>query len=208
MIKTLDIMDGIDVRILFGAFQRKLNEIASGPDRNAKNYLDFFFDRSEYSAHRPSLTGNMGIDVVMEEDEIIAFSSLYGNGTRYPKGYARALNRFWLHPDYRKKSLSGYHGKSIGSLHMLPQQLERAKELGLEAVFVSMEFISRRPAMEEFVKYNEDLGFVLLPHMYNTCGNMNDDKRCWQNIAVTWLGNARRLPLPRMEVYEWLERFS
>lgn len=152
------------------------------------------FDKMFENVGDPSVSGHLTVDLILDDEEIIGFSALHGNGVRFPPGYARVLTRLWF-KEWDEEILD----------QMVKVQMHKAIETNLEAVFVSSQDRSR---LEKMVQTYPNWGFQMLPDMYNTCNSTGMYKACWQNVAACWLGNSRRLPLARMKQTDWFDRFG
>lgn len=198
------VVDILEERRYIDQFEEVREGILKSSDRNAQNYGRFF--------DGPNLYENISVDVVLDDhDEIVAFAAMHGDGRRYPLGFARAVARYWIRPDHRRNGLSRIAPMDYGSGLIMPKQIEDARRRGLEAVFVTMEFPRRRAALQRIANLNPHVELKVLEHMYFTCDQFEINQNsptCWQNVGITWLGHARRLPLPRMEITEWNARFG
>lgn len=147
----------------------------------------------------------LSFPVVVEDEKIICFSGLHFNERRWGKNLARFSSRMWIHPDYRIKGISKFTGgpKFLNSTYCLPIQMNKAKEVGLDAVFISREH--NKVGFEQYIdliKINCDLDFDIKPNRYNVCGNVFDEQEgCIQYVAVhhltdrgheTWIRNMTK----------------
>jgi len=130
----------------------------------------------------------LSFPVVIENKKIICFSGLHYNEGRWGKRLARFSSRMWIHPDYRIKSISKFIGgpKFLNSTYCLPLQMQKAKEHGLDSVFISREhnLIGFKQYID-LIKINCNLEFEIKPNRYNVCGYTFDDQEgCIQYVAV------------------------
>jgi hypothetical protein len=90
------------------------------------------------------------------------------------------------------------------TMHILPYQLKYIK--GYDTAFVSMQHLSRRPALKRFsvkMDRNTNLKWDLLPNMMLTCAE-DYGKDCWQSIIY----NGEKPDLPEITVDEWKQRYG
>lgn len=126
--------------------------------------------------------------MLVQDNEVVAFSGLQFSPERWGSNTARVLSRFYIAPKYR-------HGLSLltndlYTRYMLPVQLDAARRLGVSSVF-----ISRETGFHSFGKYvsyiNEtltDTAFVVLNGRYDVCGIENPvPDSCKQYIALKLL---------------------
>lgn len=147
----------------------------------------------------------LSFPVVVKDEKIICFSGLHFNERRWGKNLARFSSRMWIHPDYRIKGISKFTGgpKFLNSTYCLPIQYQKAKEFGLDSIFISREH--NRMGFEQYldlIKINCDLEFQIKPNRYNVCGGYFFDKEgCVQHVAVhhltdsgneTWVRNMTK----------------
>ena len=135
----------------------------------------------------------LSFPVVIENNQIICFSGLHYNERRWGKGLARFSSRMWIHPDYRIKGISKFTGgpKFLNSTYCLPLQIKKAKEMGLNSVFISREnnLIGFRQYID-LIKINCNLEFEIKPNRYNVCGRTYDDEEgCIQYVAIHHLSD-------------------
>jgi hypothetical protein len=99
----------------------------------------------------------------------------------------------WIHPDYRIKGIGKFTGgaKFLNSTYCLPVQINKAKEVGLDAVFISREYnLIGFKQYIDLIKINCDLDFNIKPNRYNVCGHTYDEQEgCIQYVAVHHLTN-------------------
>ena len=153
-----------------------IDYINSTNDKLKLNYINIKFDDF------------LSFPVVIENNRIICFSGLHYNERRWGKNLARFSSRMWIHPDYRIKSISKFYGgpKFLNSTYCLPLQMQKAKEYGLDSVFISREhnLIGFRQYID-LIKINCDLEFEIKTNRYNVCGRTYDEQEgCVQYVAV------------------------
>lgn len=147
----------------------------------------------------------LSFPVVIENNKIICFSGLHYNERRWGERLARFSSRMWIHPDYRIKSISKFSGgpKFLNSTYCLPLQIKKAKEVGLDSIFISREHnLLGFKQYIDLIKINCDLEFEIKPNRYNVCGRTYDDQEgCVQYVAVhhltdsgkeTWVRNMTK----------------
>ena len=117
------------------------------------------------------------ITVLMKNDEILGFSSVWHRPEYYEPGEARILNRYWEHPKLR------INGRIIARPHLIAtveHQLAYAKEAGYKKVFISR---CRNPGFMKRL-------FIELGQKTNTQWKLHDGKvavcdpkneSCWQH---------------------------
>lgn len=136
----------------------------------------------------------LSFPVVVENNKIICFSGLHYNEQRWGKRLARFSSRMWIHPDYRIKSISKFSGgpKFLNSTHCLPLQIQKAKEFGLDSMFISREHnLFGFKQYIDLVEINCNLKFEIKPNRYNVCGTTYDDQEgCIQYVAVHHLTDS------------------
>jgi hypothetical protein len=172
------------------------------PDRNAANYATLDADYLTYDC----------FTVVTFEDEVVAFSGL--SPTNNPPEISRALTRMYYVPDWRRKGASQLLANmddkpTIVTGAMLSHQVEHARQIGKEHVFISVEFLRRRAFATQFAAYlrlHTGEPWSLLDGMYLTCP-APDSVNCWQNIISLPLADTA-FPLPRLSLDTCRKRFN
>jgi|TARA_B100001094_G_scaffold13134_1_gene11520 hypothetical protein len=175
--------------------------------RNAKNYynLDQIVENFD------------SFEIIYDDKNIVAFSGLWNNGN-YPQNIARCCTRTYYHPDYRNSGITRWgddarEGKWSEDW-FIPYEEAKARELGYEYAFISIELLVRRRSMQSLIKYlNKTSDWSMQEQMCNTCrqhsdkGNyigINPDIACWQNVCYTSLvDNPNEFDLPRMTIDEY-----
>jgi len=102
----------------------KLKNIDFSNEKLKDNYINL--DWSEFGV----------ITVLIKNDEILGFSSIWHRDKYYNKGEVRILNRYWEHPSLRMP------GQEIARPHLISSirhQLKYAKDLGYARAFISRE---------------------------------------------------------------------
>ena len=117
------------------------------------------------------------ISVLIQDNKIYGFSSVWHRPEFYEKGEVRILNRYWEHPKLRM------NGRIIARPHLVAtvkHQLEYAKKAGYTKVFISR---CRNPGFMKRL-------FIELGKKTNTEWNMHEGKvavcdpkheSCWQH---------------------------
>jgi len=141
-------------------------------------------------------------NLVMDETGPVAFGAIEDfsqNGVRC----ARLLTRTY----YMKRARNTQSWRKISSgpivRHLLPIQVFWAINNGFDMMFVSMESLEKRKVLESWVfAVNEwsHYQWAMEDDLFFTCKcNVNNDVRCWQNVASLKLSNAS-LPLHRTTI--------
>lgn len=144
---------------------RQLKYIEFGSDEMASNYenIDWFaFDC---------------ITVLLKEDKILGFSSVWHRPEYYESGEARILNRYWEHPKLRM------NGRMIARPHLVAtvqHQLAFAKKAGYKKVFISR---CRNPGFMKrlFIELGEKTNteWKMQPEKVAVCDPKHES--CWQH---------------------------
>jgi len=103
---------------------KKLKKINFDNEVLKNNYINI--DWNEFDA----------ITVLLKDEVILGFSSIWHRDKYYNKGEVRILNRYWEHPDLRMP------GQEIARPHLISSithQLKYAKDLGYNKAFISRE---------------------------------------------------------------------
>lgn len=105
---------------------------------------------------------------VIENNTIICFSALQTNEDWGSK-IGRCSTRMWVHPDYRLPGMKKFSGgdKFLNTTYCLPIQIEKAKALDLDCVFISREenFLGFNEYIK-LIKINTSADFLMLPNKY------------------------------------------
>ena len=152
---------------------RQLKHIDFGSEAIASNYekIDWFaFDC---------------ITVLLKDDEILGFSSVWHRPEYYESGEARILNRYWEHPKLRM------NGRMIARPHLVAtveHQLSFAKEAGYKKVFISR---CRNPGFMKrlFIELGEKTNteWQMHPEKVAVCDPKNE--ACWQHKGTHEIKN-------------------
>ena len=174
----------------------QVNQIQNTPHVNNNNYTNFKKRLEEYDC----------FTILVEGDNILAMSGLWSGGI-YPFNIVRALDRMYIFN--WKKGFSW--NRKYGSEYMWPYQVQRAKELGYDCVFFSIQTPKKRKI---FTRIANDMNPKpeVLSTLRNTCrimnnGEINQHYTCWQNVAIYKL-NESEFPLPSMEINEFEEKYE
>lgn len=150
----------------------------------------------------------LSFDIVTYNNELVCFSGMQIRPAVFPTNTARVHSRFYFSEKYRRKTLSVFRDRLNnyeipelafpGFLVTLPYQIEKAKKMGLDAVFISREKInefsgkSEKLRLDTFRKlHNGAYELKVLPKLYNMCGMPIDNKECWQYIFYTILNTNK-----------------
>lgn len=110
---------------------------------------------------------------VVEDNTILCFSALQTSPDNWGTQIGRCSTRMWIHPDYRLTGMKKFVGgdKFLNTTHCLPIQIEKARSMGLDCIFVSRE--DNPLGFNEYVnliKVNTGAEFIMLPEKYNVFG--------------------------------------
>lgn len=158
-------------------WKKTLNYIIAGNDELKENYINL------------SPRDFISWPVLIDNDEIVCFSALQENKERWSKNFARINSRFYINPKYRHRTPGklNQNEKFLNTKHLLPLQIQKAKELGFKGVFMSREG-DHKTVFELYVNLtykNTGYRFNVLTHRFNICGNVNPIPRsCKQWIAL------------------------
>lgn len=131
-----------------------------------------------------------------------AFSTIQ----KYYNGCYRLLTRTYIYRDYRifmnprKADLDN----PTMTMRLLPHQLNHID--CYTSAFVSMQSISRRPAISRYssrMQAHTKLDWNLAPNMMLTC-DKDYGKDCWQNIIY----NGKKPDLQEMTIEEWKDKWQ
>jgi hypothetical protein len=137
---------------------------------------------------------------LFDDDKPVAFSTIQ----KYNEGTYRLLTRTYIYRDYRRFTNPKNDTFHSPTMRLLPHQLNYIK--GYSSAFVSMQSISRRPAIERFavkMKYRTHLDWDLAPNMMLTCSG-DYGKDCWQSIIY----NGVKPNLQEMTIGEWKDKWQ
>lgn len=198
LLKTFDILkdDYWRKRVI-----ASIPEIVNSGHHNAKNYVDLEQRLDLYDC----------FTVVVDNERLVAFSGLF-NGGIYPDNIARVADRSYYY-DWRNNPASGFRESTkYNSNYMLPFQIEHARAVGYDYVFVSVQNPKKRKALTQIIK-KWPVEFIMEEELCNTCRLVNnrvtDQPTCWQNVAVYKLTDTQKtFNLPRLSLEEFNERFQ
>ena len=179
-------------------------KIAKDNHRNISNYKNIVNEVTNFDS----------FELLLNDDrQIVAFSGLYNNNY-FPSNCARICNRTYYNPDFRSKSRRPRWSED----YFIPYEIDRAKELGYEYVFISIELFLRRRSLIDIIKYLENkysYKWLLEDKMFNTCRQHNDNgdyiglnpsHKCYQNVCYTQIVdkplNPFTLPSISMDDYK------
>ena len=146
-------------------------------------YLDLWYDSIDYICKTAGdLKDNYSnldpiefecFTIVVEDETILCFSALQISNDNWGMQIGRCSTRMWVHPDYRLIGIKKFIGgdKFLNTTHCLPIQIERAKSLGLDCIFVSRE--DNLLGFNEYInliKINTGTEFTMLSEKYNLFG--------------------------------------
>lgn len=189
-----------------------LNEIESIQRREFKlkaNYENIDLDRFH------------SFTVLTDSGKLVAFSGLQRAGP-WSERVARLSSRFYISPDFQTRGMlaykfapnyrSSYH---TGSKHLNPYQIEVARRLGLDGVFISREYPLKRKslvAIAERCAYYDRSGstYELLPVLMNVSATNSRSNRPahWQNIIAVKFNENFKIGLPELSLEEWKKTFQ
>jgi hypothetical protein len=169
-------------------------------------HLDLWYDNLEFIVETAGVKKHNYIDLdpldyksftaVVEDNVIICFSALQVSESRWGSKIGRCSTRMWIHPLYRMQGMKKFSGgnKFLNSTYCLPVQMEKARELDLDYVFISREDnLLGFQAYINLIKINTNEDFTLLPNKYNICGHEDViSNSCKQYVAVKCLNNNRK----------------
>ena len=174
-------------------FEDLLRSIYQADDRLKDNYSPVCID----------LNGHLCLDLLLDlNHRPIAFSGLYSGG-RYPSGVYRALNRTYVHPDFR--AASGVY-VNWNSKFLLPRQLETYAG-NIKVAFVSRETTKARGFLDLWTrKWAPDSGWSVSSGMahinpHSAAGS------AYQYIARKDFGVNAWMP-EEIGPEEWLRRYG
>jgi hypothetical protein len=131
---------------------------------------------------------------LIENNQIICFSALQVSPDRWGHKIGRVSTRMWIHPSYRFASLTRFTGgsKYLNTTYCLPMQIEYAKQMDLDLLF-----ISREENFKGFAEYinlvwtNCQHKFILEQEKFNVCGSLDPvPESCKQWVAYLELNNS------------------
>jgi hypothetical protein len=133
----------------------------------------------------------LSFPAVIKDNKIICVSGLQSDVDKWGQGVARCSARMWIDPKYRFTGGTRFTAgpKFLNSYYCLPIQIQVAKKLGYDCLFISR---SENPkAFREYghlVNANTNSRFKMLDGMYNVCGNLDlVPVSCRQYIMLDFL---------------------
>lgn len=139
---------------------------------------------------------------LFDDDRPAAFSTIQ----KYYDGCYRLLTRTYIYRDYRMftNPRKADHANPTMTMRLLPYQLDHVS--GYRSVFVSMQSLSRRPAISRYssrLQEHTNLDWNLAPNMMLTCA-ADHGKDCWQSIIY----NGEKPDLQEMTIKEWKDKWQ
>jgi hypothetical protein len=137
---------------------------------------------------------------LFDDDKPVAFSTIQ----KYYDGCYRVLTRTYIYRDYRRFTNPKLDTFLSPTMRLLPYQLEYIK--GYDTAFVSMQHLSRRPAIKRFktkMEYHTKKDWELEEDMMLTCAE-DWGKDCWQSIIY----NGNKPNLQKITIEEWKKRYG
>jgi hypothetical protein len=146
-------------------------------------YLDLWYESIDYICETAgSLKDNYSnldpiefecFTAVVEDNTILCFSALQLSQDNWGSRIGRCSTRMWVHPNYRLPGMKKFVGgdKFLNTTYCLPIQIEQAKSLGLDCIFVSRE--DNLLGFNEYInliKINTGTKFTMLSEKYNLFG--------------------------------------
>ena len=184
---------------LIKLIQDELKDIESQNLHNEKNYKTLLTHLEKLDEYYD------GFHVITQYNKLIGFAGLF---SKRWGNVGRVLTTTYKIPSLRRKSLAYTDDKfqHLWSTNIAPIQVFLAKELKLDAVFVSTEYPRRHSSLNRFTdltnKYISDK-FVMQPHMYRTCAMYGDHWSCWQNITLCKLNPTYMFDFDMMTKEQW-----
>lgn len=176
-----------------------IEAIAQDPHHNSKNYNNFEVRMQQYDC----------LTIVVEDGVIQAFSGLY-NGGIFPSNTVRALDRTYYFNHSNTPNSEFKPNYRYASQIMWPYQVDRARELGYDSVFFSVQNIKKRNIFTRIANRCTPKP-TILPILGNTCrqinGKINQEPLCWQNIAIYNFTDTE-FSLPTLEIEEYEQRYK
>ena len=176
---------------------RQIDRISLDDHHNKDNYLDFAQRLAKYDS----------FTILVDGDKILAMSGLFNAGT-FNINTIRALDRTYYF-NWQNKSLNARYSSS----YFWPAHANKAKELGYDSVFFSVQNIKKRRAFHNLAKRCTPT-VEILPDLYNTCRRIpnsdnaiNEHQSCWQNIAIHKFKDCE-FDLPKMDLEEYEQKYK
>lgn len=137
---------------------------------------------------------------LFDDDKPVAFSNIQ----KYYEGCYRLLTRTYIYRDYRRFTNPKDDTFLSPTMRLLPYQLDYVN--GYNSIFVSMQDLSRRPAIQRFsvkMKRHTSLEWELAPGMMLTC-EQDWGKNCWQSVIYS----GDKPNLPEITIDEWKQKYG
>ena len=143
-------------------------------------YLDLWYESLDFIVETAGDKRNNYVDLdpldykafttVVKDNEIICFSALQLSEDQWGPKIGRCNTRMWVHPDYRLAGMKKFVGgdKFLNTTYCLPIQINKARSLGLDCIFVSRE--ENLLGFNEYInliKINTGTEFTMMPKKYN-----------------------------------------
>lgn len=169
---------------------------------------------SNYKELDKQLNHYLSFTLLVRGHDIVGFSGMHCNP--YTGGEVRVLSRLYYSPEIRVKNLKGWTLPGVAVRYMLPIQLDKAKKLQKNFVFLSFQGMNRRLFCEKLagvLRCQSGEEWSLLDGMYNTVrplpgGGINMDASAWQNIVALKLNKNSQFTLPHMSCEDWKKKYS
>ena len=185
--------------------QKELEQIDSQNLHNEANYKKLLSQLNNFSNFYDAF------HVITEDDKLIGFSGLHSN--RWGN-VGRILQCTYKTIDTRRNGISyAFSNKSNNaiSIKMALLQINIAKQKGLEAVFVSLEYPRRYVTLNNFTKLinkKSKYKFALQPYMYLTCPQIaRNHWSCWQNITLCKLNFNYKFDFEYITHKQWKKNY-
>ena len=179
-------------------------EIVASGHFNANNYKNLADRLDEYEC----------FNVVLKKGRPVAISGLY-NGNIYPANTARILDRTYYYDWNKSGGMFSPWKKDLryNSFYVIPYQMKIAEKHGFDSVFISIQNLKKRRALEMMTDRQPDYKFEMLPDLYNTCkcsadNSPNPAQVCWQNISIYYITDNHSFDLPKISIEEYYEQYK
>lgn len=183
-----------DKHLWLNDFELTRSKILESDDAKKINYSEknFILDEQEE------------ISIVYYDNELVAFSTIFKGPNkgdfRYPQGTYRVLNRSWKSPKIRWRKPPYF----ILSKLMIKPQINKAKELNANAVFVSSEGHRKRWLKSWINGANADYkNWTQINGMVQVCSSSY--LKCWQNVGYLSLKDNYVPDFSTITYEEWNE---
>ena len=154
--------------------------------------------RINYSQKNFSLDDQTEVTVVYYDKTLVAFSTIFNRADFYPPNTYRVLNRSWKNPNIRWRKPPYYILSSL----MLKPQIEKAKELNADAVFISSEGRRSRWLRSWIEGANKEYNnWTQINGMVQVCGGAYI--KCWQNVGYLPLKDNYKHSFKTVSYDDW-----